>query len=101
MGNTTVVMTAMSGLVQDFFRSARDGCKSSLALAAAPSAPAEVRLGLCYWFFPAYMPVCSNRKPCRPYDSSRLVSYTRRRILTEHSDLGKHPSNEAELLSDG
>lgn len=100
VGNTTVVMTAMSGLAQDFSRSARDGCKGSLALAAAPSAPAEVRLGLHYWFSPAYMPICSNRKPCRPHNSSRLVSYTRRRILTEHSDRGKHPCNEAKLLSD-
>lgn len=45
----------------DFSRSARDGSKGSLALAAAPSTPAEVSLGLHYWFFPAYMPTCSNR----------------------------------------
>jgi len=44
-----------------FLCSARDSCRGSLALAAAPSKPAEVRFGLHYWVFSASMPICSNR----------------------------------------
>lgn len=94
-----VVPAAVSGPVRDFCRSARGGCEASLTLAAAPFAPAEDRLGPHYYFSPAYTPICSNRKPCQPYNSIRLVSYTRRRILTKHSDLSEHATNKAELLS--
>lgn len=43
-----------------YFCSARDGCKGSLALAAASSTPAEVRPGLHYCFLPAYMPLAAT-----------------------------------------
>lgn len=55
-----VVKTIVPGPVWDFSCSARDGCKGSLALAAASFTPAEVRPDLHYCFLPAYTPLAAT-----------------------------------------